>query len=103
MRTARPVSSLLLSLLLCMQAPAQAPPSTQFQGAAVRPDPKHAQKAAEKGDKAVAAGRFDEALADYEEAAQYAPQDAAIIERGAALRSQLGRAYTQAAERDALP
>jgi Flp pilus assembly secretin CpaC len=102
MRTFRPSAALLLSLLLCGQVPSQAPPSTQLQGAAVRPDPKHAQKAAEKGDKAVAAGRFDEALADYEEAAQYAPQDAAIIERGAALRSKLVRAYTEAAERDAL-
>jgi hypothetical protein len=68
----------------------------------VRPDPKRAQKAAERGGKAEAAWRFDEALAAYDEAARYAPQDAAIVERGAALRSKLVRAYVEAAERDAL-
>ena len=45
---------------------------------------------------------MEEALAAYEEAAQYAPQDAAIVGRGAALRSKLVRAYVEAAERDAL-
>src|SRR5260370_2270763 len=102
MRTARPVSSLLLSLLLCMQAPAQAPPSTQLQAAMVRSEPKRAQKAAEKANKAEAAGHLDEALADYEGAAHYAPQDASIVERWAALRSKLVRVYAESAERDAL-
>jgi Flp pilus assembly secretin CpaC len=68
----------------------------------VRPDPKRAQKAVERGDKAQAAGRFDQALAEYEEAAHYAPQDAAIVEKAAALRSKLVRALVEAAERDAL-
>src|SRR5260370_20270275 len=68
----------------------------------VRPDPKRAQKAAEKANKAEAAGHFDEALADYEEAAHYAPQDASIVERWAALRSKLVRVYAESAERDAL-
>src|SRR6266446_2630866 len=102
MRTFRPNAALLLSLLLFGQAQSQATPSTPLQGTAVRPDPKRAQKAAEKGDKAEAAGQFDEALADFEEAAHYAPQDASIIARGAALRSKLVRAYAEAAERDAL-
>ncbi len=102
MRTFRPSTAALLSLLLCGQAPSQAPPSTPLQGTAVHPDPKRAQKAAERGDKAEAAGQFDEALADFEEAAHYAPQDASIVERGAALRSKLVRTYAEAAERDAL-
>jgi Flp pilus assembly secretin CpaC len=68
----------------------------------LRPDPKRAQKAAERGGKAEAAGRFDEALTAYGEAARYAPQDASIIERGVALRSKLVRAQVEAAERDAL-
>ncbi len=68
----------------------------------VRPDPKRAQKAVERGDKAQAAGRFDQALAEYEEAARYAPQDAVIVEKAAALRSKLVRALVEAAERDAL-
>src|SRR6266566_4751256 len=104
MRILRLSASLLLSLLLCAQAPAeaQAPSRSQAEGATVRPDLKRAQKAAERGDKAAATGRFEEALADYEEAARYAPQDAAIVERGAALRSRLVRDYVEAAERDAL-
>src|SRR5712691_10601596 len=102
MRTFRPSTAALLSLLLCGQAPSQVPPSTPLQGTAVHPDPKRAQKASERGDKAEAAGQFDEALADFEEAAHYAPQDASIVERGAALRSKLVRTYAEVAERDAL-
>ena len=102
MRALRLSTSLLLSLLLCQQLPAQAQSPSQLQATTVRPDPKRAQKAAERGGKAEAAWRFDEALAAYDEAARYAPQDAAIVERGAALRSKLVRAYVEAAERDAL-
>ncbi len=102
MRTIRTSTSLLLSLLLCAQVPAQTPSPSQLQATMVRPDPKRAQKAVERGDKAQAAGRFDQALAEYEEAARYAPQDAAIVEKAAALRSKLVRALVEAAERDAL-
>src|SRR5258708_4514413 len=102
MRTIRLSTSLLLSLLLCAQVPAQAPSPSQLKDTMVRPDPKRAHRAAEQGDKAQAAGRFDEALAAYEEAARYAPQDASIVERGAALRSRVVRAQIEAAERDAL-
>src|SRR5260370_8909352 len=60
----------VLSLLLDAQNPAQAQasPPSQAQATIVHPDPKRAQKAAEHGDKAPAAGRFAEALADSEEA-----------------------------------
>src|SRR5216684_7194394 len=102
MLTIRLSTSLLLSLLLCAQAPAQAPATSQTQGPMVRPDPKRAQKAVERGDKAQAAGNLDEALLAYEDAAQYAPQEGYVLERGAALRSRLVRAYMEAAERDAL-
>src|SRR6266513_4750449 len=102
MRTIRASISLFLSLLRCGRVPAQTPAPPQPQAPLVRPDPKRAQKAAERGDKAEAAGRFDEALAAYEEAARYAPQDADVIERGVALRSKLVRAHVEAAERDAL-
>jgi len=97
-------ASLILSFLLSAQHPvqAQAPSLSHAEAIVVRPDPKHAQKAAEGGDKAAAAGRFEEALAAYEEAARYAPQDAAIMERSAALRSKVVRGYVEAAERDAL-
>ncbi len=102
MRTIRLSTSLLLSLLLCAQVPAQAPSPSQLKDTMVRPDPKRAHRAAEQGDKAQAAGRFDEALAAYEEAARYAPQDVSIVERGVALRARLVRAQVEAAERDAL-
>src|SRR6266436_3965772 len=104
MRILRLSASLFLSLLLCVPVPAQAqaPSSSQAESGTVRPDLKRAQKATERGDKAAAVGRFEEALAAYEEAARYAPQDAAIVERGAALRSRLVRDYMEAAERDAL-
>jgi len=104
MRILRLSASLVLSQVLCVQVPAQAqaPSSSQAESGTVRPDLKRAQKAAERGDKAAAAGRFEEALAAYEEAARYAPQDAVIVERGAALRSRLVRDYMEAAERDAL-
>jgi Flp pilus assembly secretin CpaC len=102
MRTIRLSTPLFFSLLLCGQAPAQAPAPPQLQAPLVRPDPKRAQKAAERGDKAETAGRFDEALAAYQEAAHYAPQDAAVVERGVVLRSKLVRTHVEAAERDAL-
>jgi len=102
MRAIRLSTSLLLSILLCLQLPAQAQAPSQLPAIMVRPDPKRAQKAVERGDKAQAAGRFDEALAAYEEAVHYAPQEGYIVERGAALRSKLVRAYVEAAERDAL-
>jgi type II secretory pathway component GspD/PulD (secretin) len=101
-QTSRRGASLLLTLLLvCAQAPAQNPAGLASQGIA-RPDPKRAQKAAERGDKAEAQGHADEALIAYDEAARYAPQDLAIVGRGAALRSQLVRNHVDAAERLAL-
>src|ERR1700687_1287408 len=100
--TSRQGVSLLLSLLLvCAQVPAQTPADSPSQGI-VRPDPKRAQKAAERGDKAEKEGRADEARFAYDEAARYAPQDMAIVGRGATLRSQLVRNHVDAAERLAL-
>ena len=69
---------------------------------APRPNPKYAKKAAELGDKALADGRTDEALAYYQEAARFSPQDMNIVERFASLRSRLVRDHVEAAERDAL-
>jgi len=66
------------------------------------PDLKRARRAAERGEKEKAAGRLEEALTAYEEAARYAPQDTAYATRAAALRSKLVGSYADAAERDAL-
>jgi tetratricopeptide (TPR) repeat protein len=101
----RQAASFFLSMLLvCAPARTQQAPSwTPPQGdAVVKADPKKAQKAAELGDKAAAEGNFDTALALYEEAARYAPQDLAIVGRGAALRSKLVRSHVEAAEREAI-
>jgi Flp pilus assembly secretin CpaC len=98
----RRAASLLLSLLLaCAQIPAQAP-SSQAAQQAVRPDPKRAEKAVERGDKAEAEGRLDEALIAYDEAARYASQDLEVVGRSAALRSKLVRTHVENAEQLAL-
>ncbi|MGB9466300.1 MAG: FG-GAP-like repeat-containing protein [Candidatus Acidiferrum sp.] len=69
---------------------------------AQRPNPKFARKLSELADKALAEGHLDEALNDYEQAARYAPQDTALIERIASMRSKLVHDHVEAAERDAL-
>jgi tetratricopeptide (TPR) repeat protein len=106
--------SVLLALLLCgapsrAQSFAQAqssPPETAPNEAqlqmAPRPNPKYAKKLSELADKELAEGRFDEALNYYEQAARYAPQDNALVERIASMRSRLVRDHVEAAERDAL-
>src|SRR5262249_49405132 len=66
---------------------------------AFAPDPKRAQRAIEKGEKAEAEGHSEEALAAYDEAVRYAPQDMAIVARSATLRSKLVRAHVDHAER----
>jgi tetratricopeptide (TPR) repeat protein len=68
----------------------------------VHVDLKRAQKAAERGDHAEAAGHIDEALVHYQEAAYYAPRDARYIAKEAALRSKLVRSHVDVAERAAL-
>src|ERR1700722_16314827 len=111
--TRQTVAVLLAILLCCAQSPAQSsaqaqlpPPQTAPNEALLemspRPNPKLAKKISELGDKALADGHFDEALNYYEQAARYAPQDTALIERVASMRSKLVRDHVEAAERDAL-
>ena len=68
----------------------------------VRVDPKRAQRALERGVKAESDGKIDEALTAYDEAARYAPQDLAVVGRGAALRSRLIREHVDRAEQLAI-
>jgi tetratricopeptide (TPR) repeat protein len=113
----RQALSLLLAILLsgaqsfaqAQSSPAQtqsAPPQTAPNEAELEnsphPNPKIAKKISELGDKALAEGHFDEALNYYQQAARYAPQDTALLERIAAMRSKLIRGHVEAAERDAL-
>src|ERR1700720_3721757 len=100
----RQTTALLFSALLSAPlAPLAAQSSLPAQSAAmVRVDPKLAQRALERGVKAEADGKFDDALAAYDEASRYAPQDLAVAGRGAALRSRLIREHVDRAERLAL-
>ena len=113
---ARQAVSFLTAILLCCaqsfaqaQSPAQtpsSPPQTVPNEAQLEmtphPNPKYAKKISELGDKELADGHFDEALNYYQQAARYAPQDTALIERIASMRSKLVRDHVEAAERDAL-
>ncbi len=103
MRTIRHTVYLLATaMLLCVQAMGQTPSAAPSPSGSFRADPKRAKKAIELGQQAESAGRLDEALAFYEEAARSAPPDAALIERTAALRSKLVRDHIAAAERNAI-
>jgi type II secretory pathway component GspD/PulD (secretin) len=95
-------SLFLSALLFCPQVPAETRSSPQEQSGLYRPDAKRAQKAAQEGERAEAAGQLDEALEAYDEAARYAPKDTGIVGRRATLRSRLVRSHAEAAERDAL-
>src|SRR5579859_1010869 len=81
--------------------PQTVPNEAQLQ-MAPRPNPKYAKKLSDLADKELADGRIDESLNYYEQAARFAPQDTALLERIAALRSKLVRDHVDAAERDAL-
>src|SRR5262249_26122121 len=97
------LASLLLSfVLLSRPTQAQTPSHSGPQALTAPADPKRAQKAAARGAKAESTGHVEEALDAYQEAARYAPLDAAIVEHAAELRSRLVRMHTEAAERAAL-
>src|SRR6266436_2773052 len=99
----RQAASLVLSMLLCASTVAQQPQlSSIAPNSIVRPDPKRAQKLVEAGQKAEADGRNDEALLAYDEATRLAPQNLALVGRGAALRSRLIREHVDKAEQLAL-
>src|SRR5712664_3122133 len=99
----RQAASLVLSILLCVSTFAQQPQlSATAPNTIVRPDPKRAQKLVEAGQKAEADGRNDEALSAYDEATRLAPQNLALVGRGAALRSRLIREHVDKAEQLAL-
>jgi tetratricopeptide (TPR) repeat protein len=98
-RFIRPTASFLLSLMLLSPALLQGQSAPQQ---IRQPDPKQAKQAAERGDKATADGRLEEALSDYDEAVRDTPRDLGLIAKAAGLRSKLVRERVDAAEREAL-
>src|SRR5258706_84557 len=99
----RQAASLVLSAVLCASAPAQQPQlSSTAPNNIVRPDPKRAEKLFERGEKAEAEGRNDEALLAYDEAARFAQQNLALVSRGQGLRSSLFREHVDKAENVAM-
>ena len=80
------------------QAPAkQAKPAQQ-----IREDVKGAEKAADQGDKAAAAGKMDEALSRYDAAVGLAPGDIGIRRRAAGVRALVVQKIVDQAEAKAL-
>ncbi|HEU0368047.1 MAG TPA: hypothetical protein VFR42_02475, partial [Candidatus Acidoferrum sp.] len=83
---------------LLAQAPAkQAKPAQQ-----IKEDVKGAEKAADQGDKAAAAGKMDEALARYDAAIRLAPGDIGIRRRAAGVRAAVVQKIVDQAEAKAL-
>ncbi|HEY2352334.1 MAG TPA: FG-GAP-like repeat-containing protein [Candidatus Acidoferrum sp.] len=80
----------------------EAVPSKNEAGFPLHIDLKRAQRAAERGDQAEAAGRTDQALLHYREAVYYAPKEPRYVAREAELRSKLVRTHVDAAEKAAL-
>jgi len=90
----------VLILLAATFAPAQSSGKTAKQGP--KDDSKQAERLADQGDKAAAAGKLREALADYSQAVKAAPGDAGIARRAAAMRAQVVQALVDQAETNAL-
>ena len=92
------VSAALAALLFCAAALAWG----QGQGGVSKGDVRTAERAAERGDKALAAGKLPEALADYKQAVQAAPGDLGIARRAAAVLAQAVQKIVDEAETAAL-
>jgi type II secretory pathway component GspD/PulD (secretin) len=92
-------SLFLCSVVICAPLFAQTQAATATKSPkAILVDPERAQVAMERGDEAAANGHLEEALADYDEAARFAPQEMAAITRGAVLRAKLVGEHTSKAE-----
>src|SRR6266446_5723550 len=90
-----------VSLLVATAALGQSADKSQV-GKDSKEDIKQAQQLADRGDKAFAAGKMNEALAEYEQAVKHAPGDAGIVRRAAAVRAEVVQKLVDQAETDAL-
>lgn len=89
-----------LFLLAATVAPAQSSSKTVKQGP--KDDSRQAERLADQGDKAAAAGKLREALWDYSQAVKAAPGDTGIARRAATMRAQVVQALVDQAETNAL-
>jgi Flp pilus assembly secretin CpaC len=100
-RLERVVCVVSLCLLAATAALGQSANKSQV-GKDSKEDIKQAQQLADRGDKAFAAGKMNEALAEYEQAVKHAPGDAGIVRRAAAVRAEVVQKLVDQAETDAL-
>jgi Flp pilus assembly secretin CpaC len=89
-------------LLAAAQADAQTQTKATQQVKQAKDDSKGAQRVADQGDKAAAAGKMDEALANYDAAVRLAPGDISIRRRAAGVRAQVVQKIVDQAEAKAL-
>jgi tetratricopeptide (TPR) repeat protein len=103
-QTTTRLASLLFAtaLLLPCTATAENSGAKTSTSAAVKSDARRARSALERGQKAEAARNWEEALADYEEASQFAPGDMDIARKREAARAWIVRLHADSAERLAL-
>jgi len=90
-----------VSLLVATAALGQSADKLQV-GKDSKEDIKQAQQLADRGDKSFATGKWNEALAEYEQAVKHAPGEAGIARRAAALRAEVVQKLVDQAETDAL-
>jgi Flp pilus assembly secretin CpaC len=100
-RLERVVCVVSLCLLAATAALGQSANKSQV-GKDSKEDIRQAQQLADRGDKAFAAGKMNEALAEYEQAVKHAPGDAGIVRRAAAVRAEVVQKLVDQAETDAL-
>ncbi len=96
---------LVLALSLPCYAPAQSPDAGKGHGASTavaRPDPRRSERLLQRGKQAEAAGRLEDAIAAYDQAARFNPGNRDALERGALLRSRLVHERVDTAEQLAL-
>jgi len=91
-----------VSMLSPASAKAQTSEKQTKQPQQVKADVKGAEKAADRGDKAAAAGKIDEALANYDAAVRMAPGDIGIRRRAAGVRAQVVQKIVDQAEAKAV-
>jgi Flp pilus assembly secretin CpaC len=99
---ARVISAWALAVFALLFLFASGGTAGQSQDKPPKEDVKQAEKLAERGDKAAAAGKLQEALAEYQMAVRTAPGDTGIARRAAAIRAQLVQGLVDRAESAAL-